>query len=82
MKKIWDELFNLYSISYFINKFKSHKRKGGGTSISIPHGPKNDEIYDIVHSIIIQQEPLPMVKQVVARICKEEQQKNLICVLQ
>lgn len=38
----------------------------------------NDEIYGTVRSTITQQEPLPTLKQVVARIYKEEQHKNLI----
>lgn len=37
----------------------------------------NGETYDTVRSQIIQKEPMPRVKQVLAQICKEEQHKNL-----
>lgn len=37
----------------------------------------NDEILGTMISNIIQQDPIPKVKQVLARICKEEQHRNL-----
>lgn len=37
----------------------------------------NDSMYGTVRSSIIQEKPLPKVKSIFARICKEEKHKNL-----
>lgn len=37
-----------------------------------------DDVFGTVRSSIIQEEPLPKLKQILTRICKEEHHRNMI----